>query len=135
MINLLTAIQTVFNSTPALITTFPNGCYLAAAPDNAPLPICTLTNVATVNDYQTRGAAASRPYIEKATVQFSVYAVTDTVVLAALEGIATAFDFVPLTLGGSEHSLTARRSSGPIVARQDESVWMGYVVYEFWQQR
>lgn len=125
MIEALEAIQTHFNEDAALAERFPEGCYLSMAPDAAAMPVCRLTFVSSVPDYNT-----GNYHLNTIRLQFDVFADTDTEALQAAKEITTAFNFATLDVDGTPSVLLKKINQG--IMRDDERVWHSFVEFELW---
>ena len=139
MIDLLTAIQTHFNSTTVFDTDFPNGCYLSMAPiedgtGTSPLPNCVLTVIPGRCNYSTKGDGGEDNYVEYTDIQFSVRATTDIVALGAIADICEHFDRATLVMN-DDICLDCRRTSAPGVIKEDDIVWHAFAVFRFTVER
>ena len=126
MIDLLAAITEAFDG-------FAYDYYLSLAPKDTALPFAVGTIVSDVPDYQTRNGNGLYPYIETATIQFDIYADTDTAVLSGLDLIAGLFNNTQLDL--SDDTYLGGRRTGGIPARVEDDAWRGTAVYEFKVER
>lgn len=141
MIQLLTAIQTAFNANAALSSSFVNGLEVALGRDAESTPTCVLTIVSSSADYQTaaaRDAGTGLPirfYIEKVTLQFSVYSTNGTFCAQMLDQLINAFDHIPLSMS-PDLWLDARRAEGlGRVTADDERISRGDILFQFTTQR
>ena len=124
MIEILTAIQTLFNGSTALMGIFPNGCYLSLAPYGEQLPVCVLNVISSTPEYLT-----DRKELNSIMIQFSVFATTDTVALTAISNIKSVFNFCALPMTNDKTVGIYRRNEF-ITRDQDEKTFHALVQYE-----
>jgi hypothetical protein len=134
MLDLLAAIQTKFNASPALADTFPYGCYLSKAPKDSPLPNCVLTVIPGRTDYQTGDEVGINDYVEHIDVQFSVRADSDTVALGSVQDVCDQFDraHLPMT---TDRVMDCRRTTSLNILREDSTIWHAFVSYRITVER
>lgn len=157
MLDTLAAIQQHFNDSAVLTATFPDGCYLSKAPNTEALPVCVLTVISNVADYNT-----GSDWIERMNVQFSVFATSDIQAAGAAEDIARQFDFARLPINveewdeytpppeaglgdypesphligqGTTSHIECRRVAGVGIVKTDDDVWNAFVEYRVVVQR
>ena len=133
--DLLTAIQSVWNASETLSTTFPDGLWVSRAKKGANLPQCVLTLVANATDYNT-----CNTYVEKIVIQFTAYA-SDTgnvdaadLLLATADAIEAAYNRQPIPTT-TDTVLLCRKLTGGLPRYEDDKVWRIDLEYQLWVQR
>ena len=129
LLEVLTAVRTLFNQSGATSSLFPN-LYLSLAPDLKEFPRCVLTVVNSTPTYNTGNTA-----VTSVGVQFSVFTDANTEEggdIQALSGIAAikgVFDFSSLTFGGGVTNVVVMRTNEGLM-REDEQTWHAFVEYQ-----